>query len=304
MKRPITLAAAGILISALSASAQTAQPAAKAEPKVAATVNGEVITVDRINEMYSALNDEMREGYDKNGGKIALLDNYIKKRLVLQEAMKRNFESDPSVQRELREAHDAVLFDRFTRDVIAAGVVTDADIQGYYAAHLKDYQRPEMIKARHIMATPDEGTGVVNTTESNAITREQALAKMEGIALQLRTRQATFQDVATKYSEDGSATVGGDLGWFPKGKMVPEFEVIAFSLKKGELSHVVETPFGYHVILVEDRKEAGVAPLSEVRDQIKIGLMRQRGDQVMAAVNSLSLQLRADSKINVFPENF
>ncbi|HXI14440.1 MAG TPA: peptidylprolyl isomerase [Thermoanaerobaculia bacterium] len=304
MNRSITLAASGILVLAFSVGAETPAASPKPEPKVAATVNGEVITVDALNEMYAALDSEMRENYDKNGGKIAFLDNYIKKRLVLQEAVKRNFASDPSVQKELRAAHDSVLFDRYIRDVIAAGVVTDEDIRGYYEAHQKDYQRPEMIKARHIMATPDEGTGVVNTTESNAVTKEEALAKMEGIARQLRTRQGTFQDLATRLSEDGTATVGGDLGWFPRGKMVPEFEVIAFSLKKGELSHVVESPFGYHVILLEDRKEAGVAPLAEVRDQIRIGLMRQRGDQVMAAVNALSLQLRADSKVNVFPENF
>lgn len=295
------------LLGALCASAVMAQP----EPKVAATVNGEKITIEELTAAWDALPEDVRVNYDRNGGKIAYLDTFIRRKLIVQEALKNNLPANPSIAAEIRRSREEILFDGYVSEILSKAIISDAEVRAYYDGHQEEFRREERIRARHIIATPSEQQ-VANTTADNAMTDEQALEKIKAIAQQFqiaaageqRLRPEQFADMAVKFSEDGSASVGGDLGWFARGRMVPEFENVAFATPIGQTSGVVKTQFGYHVIFIEDREDAGLVPFEEARGEIRERLMRTRGDQIVGAINQLSSDLRRASAINIYRENF
>lgn len=283
----------------------TAADTAVAKPqqqKIAATINGEVLTQARLDELYNRMGAEMRAKYDRAGGKKAFLDNYVGKRLLIQEALKSGFDKKPEIQQDMQAARDAVLFDRYVREVVAPSILEEKEIRSYYEEHKNEFKKDERVRARHIIASSDAGA-VMNTTGDDARSKEEALAKITRLAQQINSKAMSFQAAATQYSEDASAAKGGDLGWFTRGMMVGPFEDAAFSIPKGKVSHVVETQFGYHLILIEDRQEAGPAPFNEVKADIKEQLLALKANEILAAVNRLTQELRSQSQIQVFAEN-
>lgn len=142
--------------------------------------------------------------------------------------------------------------------------VPDSQIEEHYRSHLRDFQSEEEVRARHILVKPvtDDTAGV-----------EAALARASQIRKEALRPGADFAALARQYSEDeGSKANGGDLGFFPRERMVKEFSDVAFSLEPGGISEPVRSQFGYHVIKVEARKPAGQKPLEEVREQIRTTL--------------------------------
>ena len=296
-----------------TAPAQSAATATDAQ-KAVAVVNGETITVERLNRMYGNLNAQMRKQYDDNGGKGAFLENYIRKRLLIQEAYKAGFDQRPDVKAAVESARESTLFDRYVRDVVAIPIVTDSETRAYYDAHPDDFATPEKVHVRHIVIT-DIASGPGQKT------KEEALARIEKVASEIRgadavsaqgtTSQETlthfrvvhFSEAAKKYSEDGSAESGGDLGWIVKGQTDSEFEKAAWNMKPGTLSGIVHTKFGYHLILVEGREPAGTEPFENVQSGIREYLLTQKAPDVMSTVTRLTNELRANSRISTFPEN-
>jgi peptidyl-prolyl cis-trans isomerase D len=138
--------------------------------------------------------------------------------------------------------------------------VADEEIAAYYERNKEAYTRPEQVKARHILVRLEE--------EAPAEMEKEARGKIDR-ALERLEQGESFAEVARDVSEGPSSAQGGDLGWFGRGAMVPDFEDKAFSLQPGEVSSVVRTRFGLHVIKVEDKREAGIRPLEEVRSRIK-----------------------------------
>lgn len=292
----------------------TAAAAADDSKRPVAVINGETITVEKLNRMYANLNTQMRTNYDQNGGKGAFLENYIRKRLMLQEAFKTGFDKKPEVVATLETARESALFDRYVRDVVAAGIVTDKDVRDYYDAHPDDFATPEKVHVRHIVVA-------VTNAGPAPKTDGQALEEISHIAAELRAadvssamgkpdeatmtklRLAHFEDAAKKYSEDSSAESGGDLGWMSKGQLDPTFEAAAWGLKPGVISGVVHSKFGYHLIYVEGKEPAGVEPFDAVKSGIREYLLTQKATDVVNAVARLTNELKANSRISVFPEN-
>ena len=150
-------------------------------------------------------------------------------------------------------------------------VVSPTDVQNYYNSNVQQYQTPETIRASHILLKT-EG-------KDEATVRKAA----EDVLKQARSG-ADFATLAKKYSEDdGSKVNGGDLDYFPRGRMVTEFEDAAFAMKTGEISNLVESQFGFHIIKLVDRKAATTRTLDEVRAQIQDTLAWQRVDDQIAA---------------------
>lgn len=305
MKRFIFAAVAAVAFAA-AAGAQTAP-----EASIVATVNGETISLAEFDAAWSSLTPEVRANYERSGGKITYLETYIRRKLIVQEAIKNNLTDHADVLAQLRRAREEVLFDAYVRKQVTPKIVTDAEVLAYYQKNRKEFERPERLKARHILVMPSDQQ-VVNTSGDNAVGDEQALAKIKALAQQLRiagagdqvVTAAQFADLAVKFSEDGAAPTGGDLGWFERGRMVPEFEQAAFELQPGETSGVVKTQFGYHIIFLEARTPAGAEPLAEVAGRIRQKLLATRADQVMAALNQLGSDLRRDSAVTISRENF
>src|SRR5262249_11303920 len=120
----------------------------------------------------------------------------------------------------------------------------------------------------------------------------RAKASADSLLAEIRKRGVDFAELAKKFSQEpGASSSGGDLGWFGRGRMVPEFEKAAFSLPPGGISPVVKTQFGYHIIKVEDRRAAGMRPFGEVRIAIRTQLAQARGDS-SARRSALALKRR------------
>ena len=159
-----------------------------------------------------------------------------------------------------------------------AGVqLTADDLRTYYDKNRDQYRVPEQVKVSHIwikMPLP----GADGKIDDKAVAEAQHRA--DDLLKQLKGG-AKFEDVAKKYSEDpGSSNVGGSLGWIGKGQMTAEFEKAAFSLPKGQISDVVKTLDGFHIIRVDDKQDAHVKPLDEVKAQIEPILKHQKAQDL------------------------
>ena len=132
---------------------------------------------------------------------------------------------------------------------------TDAEVKDFYDKNPDRFKRAESVRASHILLMVDP--------KADEATKQQTRTKIDGILKRAKGGE-DFAALAKENSQDGSAAQGGDLGYFPKEKMVPAFADVAFALKTGEISDVVTTQFGVHIIKVTDRKPAGTVPLEEV----------------------------------------
>jgi peptidyl-prolyl cis-trans isomerase C len=281
--------------------------------KVVAVVNGETITAQKLDQMYARMGAQMRQQYEKAGGKTAFLDNYIKKRLLIQEALKVGFDKKPDVQADIEAAKEATIFDRYIRDVVSNSVLKDSAARQYYDEHPDEFATPERLHVRHIVITAME-TGPAAKSKEQALERIKVLAaqlhesnfvtrtiKDPKAAEQLRINQ--FKQLARQYSEDASGENGGDLGWVTKGQLDPDFEAAAWNLKPGIPSGIVESKFGYHLILVDEKQPAGIESFSEAKPSIREFLMNQHAAEVMETVTKLTNELRRNSKVAIYPEN-
>jgi peptidyl-prolyl cis-trans isomerase SurA len=151
-----------------------------------------------------------------------------------------------------------------TRKIIEKAVrykiaVSDKEIGDYYRKHKDEYEGKESNRIQQIL--------IVKPKDSNDETRKQLKEKAELILERLKKGEP-FELLAAEYSQGPAAKVGGDLGFVEKGMMYPEVDAEAFSLEKGELGDIVESPVGFHIIKVIDKKGAGVKPVEEVREEI------------------------------------
>jgi len=161
---------------------------------------------------------------------------------------------------------------------IQAGVqLTRDDLQVYYNQHRDQYRVAEQAKVSHILIkTPLAGPD--GKVDEKGVAEAQHRA--EDLLKQLKAG-AKFEDLAKKYSEDpGSAKEGGSLGWIGKGRTVPEFEKAAFSLPKGQLSDLVKSNYGFHIIRVDDRQDAHMKSLDEVKDEAEPILKQQKAQEI------------------------
>lgn len=199
--------------------------------------------------------------------------------------IKKGFKTDAEFQERLKaNGMDAAGFERQVRDMVevelvvnavtAEARVTDDEVRKYYDQNRKMYDRPEEVRARHVLVK-EEAT--IKLVERKAKAGED------------------FAALAKEYSEDpGSKDEGGDLGYFGRGKMVGEFEDAAFKTKPGQLSPLVKTRFGWHLLKVEDRKAPRTQPFAEVKDEIRQNLLAERR---RAAFSAWLQQRKAEAKI-------
>jgi peptidyl-prolyl cis-trans isomerase D len=144
-------------------------------------------------------------------------------------------------------------------------VISDEEVKSYYEENIDMFQEERQVKARHILFKVDPES----SEEEEEKVKERALSVLE------KARAGEdFADLAKEYSEGPSSEQGGDLGYFPRGQMVKPFDDAAFGMKKGEISDLVKTQFGYHIIKVEDIKEAGTKDLAEVQEEIRNRLLQ------------------------------
>jgi peptidyl-prolyl cis-trans isomerase C len=161
--------------------------------------------------------------------------------------------------------------------------VTEDDARKYYSENKKRFETSEQVRASHILITPEAADPNADPNEPKA----KARAKARSLLKQIKDG-ADFAELAKANSACPSAAKGGDLNFFGRGRMAPAFEKAAFELKAGQVSDIVETRFGYHIIKVADRKEAGVTTFEQAKDNIVETLTQKRqGELAKEYIESL-----------------
>ena len=277
---------------------------AKVFDKVAAKVNSEIITLSAVKERAQLL----RQKYAKSPVGIPeeellkeALNMIIDERLQLQEGKKLGFVVDEGaidaavkdisdknglaegqlqemLEREGRtfssyrnHIRDQILVSKISRFEVGNRVkVSDKSVDEYYRKHQKEFWTDGQVRARHILFIAERGSSETN----RKVKLEQAK-----IVLSKIQEGEDFAELAREYSEDVSASDGGDVGFITRGKMVREFEEAVFSLKPGQTSGIVETAYGYHIIKVEEVLLGKTLSLKETKDRITLILTAQKQQQ-------------------------
>ncbi len=300
--------------------AEPPKPVPAQLPDVLARVNGETITRDAFEQALK--NVESRAGGpipDDRRDEILreVLDQLVTIQVLAQETKVRNITvSDTEVDAQLSEirkqfqseeeftkalAQRGLTLDRLREDarremaiarMVEAEVrpkidVKEQDVKNFYDQNPDQFQQPESLRASHILLRVDQAAPEAD--------KAAARAKANDVLKEIRGG-ADFAEMAKKYSQDGSASNGGDLNYFQLGQMVAPFEQAALALKVGQVSDVVETQFGYHIIKLTDRQAPRTVPLEQVAPRIG-EFLTMRAQQEKA--NEFIASLRAKSKIEV-----
>jgi peptidyl-prolyl cis-trans isomerase C len=288
----------------------TATPAAKSTPAPkpvelkdpVAIVNGEKISKAQLEEAFNnavkmsgmdaskLTPDQQLAGYHK------LLDDLITDKLLKAQAkdIKAQLQQAGQTEAKLRELIKNGLAERkwIESQVADQTKVDDADVEKFYKENIKEFEQPEQVRASHILFMVPEGA------PDSEVQKKKAQAEA---AYERAKKGEDFTTLAKELTEEPNGKErGGDLDFFSKEQMVPEFGGKAFSMKVGEISEPVKTQFGFHVIKVTDKKAAGTVPFDQVKPQLTNYLKSQ---QQQAAVRQVIDKLRSEAKIqNNLPE--
>jgi peptidyl-prolyl cis-trans isomerase C len=276
------------------------------DDEIAASVNGKVITqtelereILNLSHRYSIQTQDSRIPDDIES---KALDNLITRELLYEASQKAQIkvedsEVDENLQQAIsrfpnREAFESVLerenvteddlkseiryglaIQNYVEDrYLSKATVSDQEIQNYYESNPDLFKHPEMVKASHILIRVD--------SQEDDAQKAEARKKIEEVTKKLAAGE-DFAELAKTYSDCPSSSNGGDLGFFSRGQMVPEFEEVAFSLKPNEISPVVETNFGFHIIKVSEKQSEGTYPLDQVKPQIEQVLTREKVQKLL-----------------------
>ena len=216
--------------------------------------------------------------YMTEQGRKLILDDVISMRLYALEGEAQKLDEAPEFQAALANTKRAMLAQSAMREVMKGVTISDDEAKKFYDENPKMFTQPERVHARHILVSDDETLAKVQAELASGV---------------------SFDAVAKKYSTDpGSAINGGDLGEFPRGVMVPEFEKAAFDLvNPGDVSEPVKSQFGIHIIKLEEKIPEGVAPFEEVKAQI---LQEVRGQKTQQILQDYAKELESKYKVERF----
>jgi len=229
--------------------------------------------------------------------KLSVTNDEVKAKLeeiITKAGGKQKFEQSLSANNQTKDTFAVMLKsdllkEKLVESVAGNSAASDAEAKDFYKKNLNQYfKHPDMVKASHILIGASEtdlrakyeGDGKeISEKDMQAKIKtdiEKAKAKAEKILAEVKASPDKFEEIAKKDSDDTtSAQKGGDLGFFNDKEMVAPFTKVAFSTKPGEISNIVKTEFGFHIIKVYDRKKAGAMPFDEVKPQIKMYLEQQ-----------------------------
>lgn len=224
--------------------------------------------------------------------KETVLKQFIQSIVISDLAKQKGFDKNPEIREQLQFFSDNFLANEYLKREIAEKItVSDDELKSYYDTHTDEFKAPEMIKARHILVKVED-TASEDEKKKGKEKAEMYLKKIK--------EGEDFSKLASEVSDDpGSKAKGGDLGFFPKGRMVKPFEDAAFSLKPGEVSGLVETQFGFHIIKVEEKKDSTVETFDAVKDRLRQKLLQDRMRKEVTEFIDKAMQ---DSKAEIFPD--
>ncbi|RAL25443.1 hypothetical protein DL240_04325 [Lujinxingia litoralis] len=204
-----------------------------------------VATKEDVDKLFN----EFRERFPNE----AMFNGYLQQMGLNQEMVRENMARDARLEKYLESKYGLE--------------VPAEDVETYYNEHTERFTRPDEVRARHILIKVERGADDEAVATARAKAQEiLELAKAEG---------ADFEALAREHSEGPTAPRGGDLGFFGKGRMVPEFSEVAFGMEPNQVSDLVRTQFGFHIIQLVEKRDAAVATLDEVKDDIEVELRHE-----------------------------
>ena len=213
---------------------------------------------------------------DSPQGRKEMLDTMVIRELILQKASKDGLDKGAELQEKLQELKKRLIVETYLKKKVETEAqVSDADLKKFYDQNIDKFKAGEQIHASHILVKSE--------------------ADAKNILAQLKAG-GNFEELAKKNSVDSSSAKGGDLGWFGKGAMVPVFEKAALALKEGQISDVVKSDFGYHIIKLTGKRPAGTRPFEEVKDQIKAAVMPGKQQEVFQKIKE---ELKKSAKVTI-----
>lgn len=223
--------------------------------QVVATVGGREITSDDVNLALMHAPKEHAMHLNSPEGKQHLLNEMIIQEMMYLDAIEKEYDTDPEYVKELETLKESFLKQYAIKKLISQSSVDENEAKEYYESNRNQFEKPESVRALHILIKDEETAQKIYDEIKNG---------------------KSFEEAAKEYSVCPSKEKGGDLGYFEKGKMVPEFEKVSFELEVGQISEPVKSMFGYHIIKVEDKKESTVMAFEEVKKQIEDYILRTK----------------------------
>ncbi|MCF7858293.1 MAG: peptidylprolyl isomerase [Candidatus Cloacimonetes bacterium] len=218
------------------------------ENKVLATVEGVEITQDQVENFIKRLDPQQAMQYQSEEGKKQILQELINQSLFLADAKTNELEKSDEFKNELAKMKDMILTQLNVNKLMQSIRFEQSDIQDHFKSNLKKFSTPEKADTSHILVD----------TEDECLDIQKKIAEGE----------LTFEEAAKAHSKCPSKEKGGNLGLYPKGQMVPEFEAVAFNMGKGEISEPVKTQFGYHIIKLNEKQKAAEAKFDDVKETV------------------------------------
>ena len=288
--------------------------AAPAPDAVIATVNDSEILQTDVDFIFTNLVlpqvQQQMQGQELPAEQVVMiqrniLDQLIVQKLILEEAFSLNVIANEEMLTQQMESAkqfmpdvDTERLEKLLKDdltvqqaiqeaVVAALSVSDEEAQSYYDGRTEQFLQPEQVQASHII--------VLLEPDAEQEAKDAARQKIDEVLVKAQAGE-DFAELAKEFSEGPSKDAGGDLGFFSRGQMVPEFEDVAFAMNEGDISDVVETQFGYHVIMVTGKKAGGQIAFEDVAEQIRQTLLNEKTN---AGINAWIDTLRANATIDV-----
>ncbi|WP_027633484.1 peptidylprolyl isomerase [Clostridium hydrogeniformans] len=246
------------------------------ENKILAIVNGVQILDKHLDEAIMRYPADRRQYLETPVGREQLLEQMISFELMYNYGKELGTDSSEEYLNQVEKAKKDLLTQIVIGNELSKVEISDDEAEKYYNDNKENFKEMEQVQAKHILVETEE--------EANEVAKKIA----EGLS---------FEEAAQSHSSCPSSQNGGDLGFFTRGRMVPEFEEAAFKLNLGEVSAPVQTQFGFHLIKVEDKKEERVKPLEEVKEVIKQNLLQEKQNQ---RYFDLTEELKSKYRVEVY----
>lgn len=266
-----------------------------ADDTVLAKIGDNKITISDFKRMINYFDAGTRRMIEQDPQfKAVVLQNIVQRMVISKMARDKGLDKRLHIKEQIElYSIDLLTSEYLKEEVIAKIDVTEDDIKSYYKTHQEEFEVPEMIRVRHILIrnpmSKSDSTDDKNKRKEKA---EEVLKKIKA--------GEDFAGLASEYSEDqGSKEKGGDLGLITKGMMAPELEKVAFSLKPGEVSDIIETRYGFHIIKVEEKRESFIEPYEKIKDKVKERLFN---DLKKTRVEEFIRKIEKDAVVEIYPE--
>ncbi len=235
--------------------------------KVLATVNGKEITEDIVMKFLNDLGPQTAMQFQSPEGMKKIVEELINQEMLYLDAKENNLEEEEEFKNQQEKFQEGLLKQYAVNKVIKDIEANDDEMKEFFEENKEHYKTEASITSSHILVeTEEKAKEIIEEIESGK----------------------SFEDAAKEYSSCPSKDQGGNLGESTRGKMVPEFEDVAFDMEVGTISEPVKTEFGYHIIKLADKKEEGTSSFEDVKDQVQAQVLgRKQQEAYLEKTNSL-----------------